>query len=118
MRIDNNGTMICRSDPETAAAGGINVKEPEDESLPRQSIKLDSEPWDDQRLAWLVQLTPRENEIFQLLREGYTLKESAKRLNIKYSTANTYMTGVYKKLHVNSRAMLIIRYHDVGTKLD
>jgi DNA-binding CsgD family transcriptional regulator len=61
-------------------------------------------------------LTPREHELFLLLLEGYTLKESAKQLSIKYSTANTHMTGIYKKLNVSSRAELIIKYHDTGKK--
>lgn len=57
-------------------------------------------------------LTPRERDLFLLLLEGYTLKESAKQLSVKYSTANTHMKGIYKKLNVNSRAELIIRYRD------
>ena len=61
---------------------------------------------------WITFLTPRERDLFLLLLEGYTLKESAKKLDIKYSTANTHMTGIYKKLNVNSRAELIIRYRD------
>lgn len=68
---------------------------------------LTSEP--SERLALL---TLREREFFLLLLEGYTLKESAKRLNVKYSTANTHMTGIYKKLGVHSRAELIIQYRD------
>lgn len=59
-------------------------------------------------------LTPREKDTFLLLLEGYTLKETANRLGIRYSTANTYQTSVYRKLHVNSRAELIIRYRDMG----
>jgi len=55
-------------------------------------------------------LTPREHELYLLLLMGYTLKESAQQLAIKYSTANTHMTGIYKKLEVNSRAELIINY--------
>ena len=55
-------------------------------------------------------LTPREHDLFLLLLEGFTLKECAERLNVKYSTANTHMTSIYKKLAVNSRAELIIRY--------
>ncbi|NCC66625.1 MAG: response regulator transcription factor [Clostridia bacterium] len=55
-------------------------------------------------------LTPRERDLFLLLLEGYTLKESAKQLSVKYSTVNTHMTGIYKKLNVNSRAELIIKY--------
>ena len=66
----------------------------------------------------LALLTPRERELFMLLLEGYTLKESAQRLSVKYSTVNTHMTGVYKKLNVNSRAELIIRYRDAGQKPD
>ncbi len=60
----------------------------------------------------LALLTPRERDLFLLLLEGYTLKESANQLSVKYSTANTHMTGIYKKLGVNSRAELIIRYRN------
>lgn len=59
-------------------------------------------------------LTQREREVFRLLVEGYTIKETAQSLGIKYSTANTHMTAIYKKLGVNSRAELIIRYRDLG----
>lgn len=57
-------------------------------------------------------LTPREREVFRFLVEGYTIKETAQLLGIQYSTANTHMTSIYKKLSVNSRAELIIRYRD------
>lgn len=59
-------------------------------------------------------LTPREYELFCLLIEGYTLKECAEKLSIKYSTANTHITGIYKKLGVKSRPELIICYRDIG----
>lgn len=59
-------------------------------------------------------LTPREYDLFLLLLEGFTLKECATRLSIKYSTANTHMTGIYKKLGVKSRAELIIHYRNVS----
>ena len=65
------------------------------------------------RQVRVAQLTPREHDLYLLLLEGFTLKESAKQLSIKYSTANTHMTGVYKKLGVKSRAELIINYRDV-----
>lgn len=61
-------------------------------------------------------LTPREHELYLLLLEGFTLRESAKQLSIKYSTANTHMTGVYKKLGVKSRAELIINYRNIKGK--
>ena len=59
-------------------------------------------------------LTPRERDLYLLLLEGFTLKESAKQLSIKYSTANTHMTGLYRKLGVNSRAGLIIKYRHIN----
>jgi DNA-binding CsgD family transcriptional regulator len=62
----------------------------------------------------VAKLTPREHDLFLLLLEGYTLKESAQQLSIKYSTANTHMTGIYKKLGVNTRAELIINYRMMG----
>jgi len=67
-------------------------------------------------LERLTLLTPRERDLFFLLLDGYTLKESAKQMSVKYSTANTHMTGIYKKLNVKSRAELIIKYHDTGRK--
>ena len=75
-------------------------------------------PLENERIHRIAMLTPRENELFLLLLEGYTLKESAKRMSVQYSTANTHMTGIYKKLNVNSRAELIIRYRDAGAKPD
>lgn len=59
-------------------------------------------------------LTPREYELFSLLIEGFTLKECAEKLSIKYSTANTHMSGIYKKLGVKSRAELIIGYRNIS----
>ena len=53
-------------------------------------------------------LTPREKEAFFILLGGYSLKEAAEQLDVRYSTANTYQTAIYKKLKVNSRAELII----------
>ncbi len=57
-------------------------------------------------------LTARETEVFRLLLEGYTLKETADLLGVKSSTVNTHTTSIYKKLNVTSRAELIIRYRD------
>ncbi len=78
-----------------SAVSGYDQKPDMDEAYKQRQIAL---------------LTPREQELFLLLLEGYTLKESAQKLSIKYSTANTHMTSIYKKLGVNSRAELIINY--------
>ena len=66
------------------------------------------------RQVRISKLTPREHELYLLLLEGFTLKESAKQLSIKYSTANTHMSGIYKKLGVNSRVEMIINYRGIN----
>lgn len=58
-------------------------------------------------------LTPRERTACEYLLEGLTINETAKRMEIGYPTANTYQTAIYKKLHVNSRAELIINYRGI-----
>jgi DNA-binding CsgD family transcriptional regulator len=69
---------------------------------------------DKEKLGLAESLTPREKDAFFLLLEGYTLKETAAQMGIGYSTANTYQTAIYRKLHVNSRAELIINYRSFG----
>lgn len=56
-------------------------------------------------------LTAKEFEVFNFLIEGYTMKETSKLLNVKYSTINSHTKSIYKKLGVNSRSQLIIRFH-------
>ena len=51
-------------------------------------------------------LTHRENEIYQLLAEGYTTKEIAKSLFISTETVSTHRKRVMKKLNVNSISQL------------
>lgn len=51
----------------------------------------------------LVQLTPREIDVIQLLAEGLSNKEIAQRLSISPRTVNFHLDNVYSKLHVTSR---------------
>ncbi|MEA4831125.1 MAG: helix-turn-helix transcriptional regulator [Oscillospiraceae bacterium] len=60
----------------------------------------------------IKKLTPREKTACRFLLEGLTLSETAKQMNIRYPTVNTYQTAIYKKLSVNSRAELIIKYRN------
>jgi len=55
-------------------------------------------------------LTPREQEIFNLLLEGLSLKKIAYNLNISYSTADNYRGKIYLKLGVKSIQELLIKY--------
>ena len=48
-------------------------------------------------------LTTRENEILQLLAEGFRYKEIADKLDIKTDTVRTHIRNIYQKLEVQSR---------------
>jgi DNA-binding NarL/FixJ family response regulator len=55
-------------------------------------------------------LSPREQEVLDLLACGYLYKEIAERLNISVPTVNTYVRRMYEKLHVRSRAQAVAKY--------
>lgn len=53
-------------------------------------------------------LTPREKELFQFLTEGATNREIAERLALSEGTVRVYLTNIYSKLGVNTRAKAIL----------
>ena len=55
-------------------------------------------------------LSPREQEVLELLARGYLYKEIAERLNISGPTVNTYIRRMYEKLHVCSRAQAVAKF--------
>src|SRR5687767_1611696 len=52
-------------------------------------------------------LTPREQEILQLMSEGLPNKAIASRLSISERTVTTHVANIYSKLHVNNRVSAI-----------
>ncbi|MBX2888591.1 MAG: response regulator transcription factor [Ferruginibacter sp.] len=58
-----------------------------------------------------IALTRRENEILQLLINGYSYKEIAANIHISRETINSHIKNIYKKLKVHSRAELSKRFH-------
>jgi RNA polymerase sigma factor (sigma-70 family) len=61
--------------------------------------KEESDALDDLRER-IGELTPRERETIQLVAEGYTNKEIARRLDISYRTVEKYRAGALGKLNV------------------
>ena len=49
-------------------------------------------------------LTPRESEVLTYLSKGFTIKEIASLMGIKWFTVNDHNKSIYKKLNVSSRA--------------
>jgi two-component system, NarL family, nitrate/nitrite response regulator NarL len=61
-------------------------------------VPLVDKPLDHERL------TPRESEVLTYLSKGFTIKEIANLMGIKWFTVNDHIKSIYKKLNVSSRA--------------
>lgn len=61
----------------------------------------------------LSQLSKREEEVLDLLAQGYLCKEIADKLGISNNTVDTYRRRIYEKLHVHSRSQATARYHEL-----
>lgn len=55
-------------------------------------------------------LSPREEEILNLLVKGYRYKEIADALAIGFETVRTHLKNIYDKLHVHSRTEAVVKY--------
>ncbi|MEN9418867.1 MAG: hypothetical protein RI988_2487 [Pseudomonadota bacterium] len=58
----------------------------------------------DEAWAECERLTPRETEVLTYLSKGFTIKEIAGLMGIKWFTVNDHIKAVYRKLNVSSRA--------------
>lgn len=59
-------------------------------------------------------LSARENEVLELLAEGFAYKEIADRLGIAYGTVHVHIARIYKKLHVQSRGQAVAKFRAGG----
>jgi DNA-binding NarL/FixJ family response regulator len=60
--------------------------------------------------ATTATLSAREQEILELLSQGFVNKEIASRLDISYQTVKVHMKHIYEKLHVRSRTEALIKF--------
>jgi len=63
-----------------------------------------------------VELSPREQQVLDLLARGYLYKEIAEALGISVPTVNTYIRRIYEKLHVHSRSQAVAKLAWGATK--
>ena len=59
-------------------------------------------------------LTERENEILLMLSEGFVKKEIATQLGIGYSTVDTHVSHIYKKLGVSNAPAAVSKAYQSG----
>lgn len=57
-----------------------------------------------------VRLSAREEEVVELLSQGYSNKEIADQLQLGIETIRSYLKHIYDKMHVRSRTQAILRY--------
>jgi DNA-binding NarL/FixJ family response regulator len=55
-------------------------------------------------------LTPREQEILELLSKGCYYKEIGDKLGISMNTVRTHLQHIYEKLHVQSRTAAVLKF--------
>ena len=65
-----------------------------------------------------LNLTRRENEILQLVSQGYSDKEVAAHLNLAFQTVRSHMNHIFDKLQVRSRTGAAARYLSLETAGD
>ena len=81
----------------TGENGGPGGVQPMSPSAPT-AASAPAVPLDHERL------TPRESEVLTYLSKGFTIKEIASLMGIKWFTVNDHIKSIYKKLNVSSRA--------------
>jgi DNA-binding NarL/FixJ family response regulator len=59
-------------------------------------------------------LTPRESEVLTYLSKGFTIKEIANLMGIRWFTVNDHIKLIYKKLNVSSRAEAAVLANQQG----
>ena len=58
-------------------------------------------------------LSPREEEVLQLISQGLYFKEVAERLLITVHTVKTHVRRIYDKLHACSRTQAVAKYSEM-----
>lgn len=64
----------------------------------------------------LVHLSPREEEILQLLVKGNRIKEVAETFSCSVNTVREHLRRIYEKLHVTTSREAVVQYLQGGTK--
>lgn len=83
---------------------------PMSSGIARKVVKCFRKPMPPSEENKLNELSKRENEVLELLAQGYLCKEISDKLGISHNTVDTYRRRIYEKLHVHSRAQATAVY--------
>jgi DNA-binding NarL/FixJ family response regulator len=111
LRAGASGYILKRATPERILqalrevhAGGV----PMSSEIARKVLAVFREP-----AATLVEaqnLSPREQDVLELLAQGCSNKEIAAKLSISIETVTWHLRHIYTKLHVRSRTQAALRF--------
>jgi DNA-binding CsgD family transcriptional regulator len=87
------------SEAEKASLRALGAKEQSAEPFEKSRQDRDQSP--------IEPLSEREREVLRLVAQGATGQQIAQQLGIAVSTVKTYLKGIYRKLHVHSRAQAV-----------
>ncbi|MBN2313170.1 MAG: response regulator transcription factor [Sedimentisphaerales bacterium] len=71
-------------------------------------VLLNKQQWS--HVQGRYELTPREREIAELICQGLRNGKIAKVLQIKPSTVKTHTRNIYRKVHVQSKISMLLRF--------
>jgi LuxR family maltose regulon positive regulatory protein len=96
------------------AAFEITPKDKVDGIIQRPFIEVQDSPPTVPPVPVVEPLTPREIEVLQLVAEGLSNREIARRLSISLSTVKRHNANIYGKLSVNNRTQAVSRARNIG----
>lgn len=68
--------------------------------------------------AWVAKLSPREKEILRFVAQGCNNYDISRRLNLSEQTVKNYISGIYTKIDIHDRFLLIKALEGVRDLLD
>lgn len=115
LRAGASGYLLKRSPPEKILEAIAEVRQggaPMTREIARKVVEAFKEPV--QTAPAVSSLTRRENEVLELLSQGFGNKEIAQSLSITADTVRFHLKQIYDKLHVRSRTEAVAKF--VGTR--
>ncbi len=111
LRAGASGYLLKRSAPEKILEAITEVSlggAPMTSAIARKVVEAFKEPRPAVRPE--VKLTRREQEILELLSQGFANKEIAQNLSISFDTVRWHLKQIYDKLHVRSRTEAVAKF--------
>jgi DNA-binding NarL/FixJ family response regulator len=96
----------------SASSGGA----PMTSAITRKLIEYFHRPAPESLPTEVATLATREREVLEQLSRGLAYKEIAELMGCSYSTINTHLQRIYRKLHVRSRGEAVAAYFKIAPK--